>query len=323
MGKVILSIIVPVYNVENYVKKLIDSIRNQTYSKNFECILIDDGSTDSSRTVIEKSINNLDNFFLISKSNNGVSSARNLGIKHAKGEYLYFADPDDFLEKNFLEAIINNINKYKADLYFFGYRTINEKKEELFINSYKEEIFNNSKEIQKNFLQLMEGKNVNAVWNKVYKASLISEHAIYFPAMRTAEDAVFNYLVYDKAESLKVINEVLYNYLYNRNDSALSSNDDRFNDDYVLMENKIKIFKTWENTNIDELIIRSLSDCLINQLITFKGKIPNKVKSTGEYKRILENLNKVSIWKIRDKKLIVKYFLIRCGFYKLLWNIVK
>lgn len=110
-----ISIIVPVYNVEKYIKRCIESILNQTYS-NLEIILIDDGSIDKSGIICDE-LKKTDNRILVfHKKNEGVSSARNIGIKNASGEYLLFIDSDDHLEKNMIEVLYNNLKSNNADI---------------------------------------------------------------------------------------------------------------------------------------------------------------------------------------------------------------
>ena len=101
-----LSIIVPIYNVEKYLPRCIESILNQTF-KDFELILVNDGSTDSSYEILKEYENKYDNFRVINQKNGGLSAAKNAGIKIAKGEYIAFLDSDDYLDKNFLETLYN------------------------------------------------------------------------------------------------------------------------------------------------------------------------------------------------------------------------
>ena len=103
-----ISIIIPIYNVEKYVEECINSVINQSIKKNIEIILVNDGSTDLSRSKIEK-YKLLDNIKIIDKENGGLSSARNIGICEAIGKYIVFIDSDDFIEKNFLEKLYNYI----------------------------------------------------------------------------------------------------------------------------------------------------------------------------------------------------------------------
>ena len=100
------SIIVPVYNVESYLAKCLDSILCQSY-KDYEIIAINDGSTDNSSKILKEYVDKYDNIIVINQENQGLSQARNNGVKEAKGEYIIFADSDDFIEKDLLKKIKN------------------------------------------------------------------------------------------------------------------------------------------------------------------------------------------------------------------------
>ena len=111
-----ISIIVPVYNVESYLVRCIDSILNQSF-KNFELILVNDGSTDDSLIICKKYLNVDKRIKLVSQVNKGLSAARNTGLRHTSGKYICFIDSDDFVEKDYLLFLINNIEKYNSDIY--------------------------------------------------------------------------------------------------------------------------------------------------------------------------------------------------------------
>ena len=123
MGKV--SIIVPIYNVEKYLSKCIESILSQTY-KNIEIILVDDGSPDNSPQICDEYAKKDDRIIVIHKANGGVSLARNAGIDIATGKYIGFVDPDDYIENNMYELMMNKIEEYQANIVICGYDYINE-----------------------------------------------------------------------------------------------------------------------------------------------------------------------------------------------------
>ena len=121
-NKIKFSIIVPAYNIEEYIEKCIDSIKNQTY-KNYEIIIINDGSTDNTKEILNK-YNKDAKITIINQSNKGLSESRNIGVKNATGDYILFADGDDFIDKKLLE-ILNNAIK-NEDLIRFQLQTIDE-----------------------------------------------------------------------------------------------------------------------------------------------------------------------------------------------------
>ena len=108
----LISIIVPIYNVEKYLRQCLDSIMNQTY-QNFECLLINDGSPDNSANICREYVDKDSRFKYFEKENGGVSSARNLGIEYSKGEYITFIDSDDWVDSDYLELLYMKINEYE------------------------------------------------------------------------------------------------------------------------------------------------------------------------------------------------------------------
>lgn len=115
-----ISIVVPIYNVEKYVKKCIESLIKQTY-KNIEIILVDDGSTDNSVGIIDEYANKDPRVVAIHQENKGVSAARNAGLKVARGEYIGFVDPDDYVDCQMYEVMVNKLQTGFADLAVCGY----------------------------------------------------------------------------------------------------------------------------------------------------------------------------------------------------------
>ena len=111
----LISIVVPIYNVENYLRMCLDSIQNQTY-KNFECLLINDGSPDNSAEICREYVAKDSRFRYFEKENGGLSSARNYGIERAEGAFITFVDSDDWLEANALEIFSEKQNQYDADI---------------------------------------------------------------------------------------------------------------------------------------------------------------------------------------------------------------
>ncbi len=117
-NQALISVIIPVYNVENYLRECIDSVLCQTYG-NFEIILVDDGSTDSSGGICDEYVDRDERISVIHQKNAGPSKTRNTGLENATGEYIYFLDSDDYIEKNALELLVNTAESNDADLVFF------------------------------------------------------------------------------------------------------------------------------------------------------------------------------------------------------------
>ena len=124
MENELISIIVPIYNVENYLRQCLDSIVSQTY-QNFECLLINDGSSDNSADICREYIEKDSRFRYFEKENVGVSSARNLGIERSKGQYITFIDSDDWVDSEYLEVLYRALIEEKADIAISTYKQFN------------------------------------------------------------------------------------------------------------------------------------------------------------------------------------------------------
>ena len=179
----IISIIVPVYNVEKYVKKCLDSILAQTLN-NIEIIVVDDGSTDSSGTICDEYVKLDNRIHVYHKTNGGLSSARNYGIEKSTGRYLGFVDSDDYIEPDMYEVLLNNLQKYDADMSLCGlYDIYNGKPRKLFLDNRTFEAT-----VEETIKIVLEAKitSVTAV-NKLYKRELFDD--VRYPEGKTAEDA--------------------------------------------------------------------------------------------------------------------------------------
>ena len=124
MENELISIKVPIYNVENYLRQCLDSIVSQTY-QNFECLLINDGSSDNSADICREYIEKDSRFRYFEKENVGVSSARNLGIERSKGQYITFIDSDDWVDSEYLEVLYRALIEEKADIAITTYKQFN------------------------------------------------------------------------------------------------------------------------------------------------------------------------------------------------------
>lgn len=204
-----ISIIVPVYNAEKYLRNCIDSIINQTY-KNLEVILVDDGSTDSSPQILDEYKKKDDRIMVIHQKNLGQSIARNYGLKMATGEYVGFVDSDDTIEPDMFLRLRQAIDG--VDLALCQYNTVYPNKT---ITSAKSE---EVKTLTKTELwEEVFGHLNNAVWNKLFRKDLL-QGVCFDENFVHGEDLIFNVLYLNKANSGRLVNVPLYNY-YKRGDS--------------------------------------------------------------------------------------------------------
>ena len=205
-----LSVIIPVYNAEKHLDRCIESIANQTYT-NLEVILVDDGSPDNSGAICDEWAKKDDRIKVIHKPNGGVSSARNAGLDAATGEYIAFADSDDWLSIDAYSKCMSEAAASDADLVVFGYEThlsFGNTKTSMDCNmftryEYKENIAR----------YISTGVGFNAVWNKVFRARIINDYNIRFDeTMHINEDGIFNCRYFTAAGHIKCIPDILYHY---------------------------------------------------------------------------------------------------------------
>ncbi len=218
MKKDLISVIVPIYNVEQYLDKCVESIVNQTY-KNLEVILVDDGSTDDSGQKCDNWAEKDTRVKVIHKANGGLSDARNVGIKEASGNLIGFVDGDDYIEKQMYERLQQNLTKYKADISICNVQYVDEQ------GNYLPSYFKGEKEPlrvleQKTALYLLiEDASIQSfAWNKLYRASLFKE--VQYPKGKVLEDRATTYKLFDKAGKVVDDRTVGYNYVQ-RKDSIM------------------------------------------------------------------------------------------------------
>lgn len=213
--KELVSVIVPVYNVEQYLNKCVDSIINQTYS-NIEIILVDDGSTDNSGKICDKYALNDKRVKVIHKSNGGLSDARNRGIDVSGGKYLAFIDSDDWIEPDMIEKMYNNAIENNADISVCQYEIVYSR--EAVINNKSDRIF-----VYKG-TDIVLAMYKDAVFashacNKIYKRKLFD--GIRYPVGKLYEDQYTTYKLLWKSKRL-VYTEEKYYYYYMRSDSIVN-----------------------------------------------------------------------------------------------------
>ena len=218
-----LSILVPVYNVAEYLPLCLESIKNQSF-KNFECILINDGSTDNSLEILKSFSKNDKRFRVIDKKNSGYGASLNLGIKESKGEYIGIVEPDDFIHRDFYATLLENDDEIiKSSLmYFYGktWKTIPER------------VFHEvRKDTPKNGFRIRPNENkriflVNpTIWSAIYKREMLEKNKITFLETPGAsyQDAGFQFKAFASAKSIFCIEKPLYYYRKDNDNSSVKS----------------------------------------------------------------------------------------------------
>lgn len=195
-GKLV-SVIVPVYNVENYLDKCIESLIKQKYD-NIEIILVDDGSTDRCGSICDKAAEFDSRIKVLHQKNKGLSEARNVGIKCARGEYICFVDSDDYVEESFIERMIEAVED-GIDVVVCGFN-----------ESYPENKIISGEEATIKLLIQQDNMDIVA-WNKMYKKILFRN--IQFPVGKKYEDNLTTYKLLSKAKAVSYIAKPLYHYI--------------------------------------------------------------------------------------------------------------
>lgn len=201
---VMFSIIIPVYNTAKYLSRCIDSILRQSVD-DFEMILINDGSTDNSGELCEMYKKKDSRIEVFHTENKGVSSARNLGLEKANGEWIIFIDSDDWIDQDLLDALVRKIDIFGLDLYTYGYRRINDNTTE-YVYQPIYTVENNEEFIKSRYY-----KHAGCAY--AYNNSLIKKYNIKFPEnQKYSEDQAFLLKYISRCEKVVLLNKVLYNY---------------------------------------------------------------------------------------------------------------
>lgn len=209
-----LSIIVPVYNVENYVGVLLESLVKQTY-KDKEIILVNDGSTDSSGEICDRYARNYPIVRVIHTENQGVQKARNTGLDYADGGYIALADSDDAIDLDCYELLINELEKTNSDISCCGY--VNEFANNMHIKSRQsarpEPYVFDGREACMLSISAKEHGTLGFMWNKIYKRELL-DHVRFRPEIDMCDDLFFTYEVINNAKRICFVNLPMYHYRY-------------------------------------------------------------------------------------------------------------
>ena len=312
MNKDLISVIVPIYNVELYLEKCIDSILQQTYKK-IEIILVNDGSLDNCAEICDRYKEIDDRIKVVHKKNGGLSDARNAGLDVATGTYVIFIDSDDYVEKDLIEESYNYMVNNNLDLVSFNYRKVDEDGKvmeesvlEIDDNIYDIDNIGIEEYIIKNIYTYKHGIEA---WHKIYRMSIIKEKDLKFTYndLIFAEDLLFNlsYLVHVKR--LGTMSKTYYNYLI-RNTSIMGQpKKDLFIRYRNLFETLEDYWQTYDS-KIGEVIP-------LGYFIWLIGTIKIKLNEVTDTKLIIDEFKEISktnfFKKVRNKflnpKVTIKY----------------
>jgi len=240
------SVIVPIYNAEKYLRTTLNCIINQTL-KNIEIILVNDGSKDKSLDICLEYAEKDKRVKVVDKKNNGVSSTRNKGIENAVGEYITFVDSDDIIKEDMYLTMYEIVKKYDADMVDCSYRTITRsgKNEIIYRHKHPKNVLLDKEYILKYVIPSLVGveNNLNlfifsSVWNKLYKTGKIKENNIKFYEDRIKyEDRIFTVEFLEKANNIICVEDCFYSYIQSSDSLMSRYNYDEFN---IVMKNQFR-----------------------------------------------------------------------------------
>lgn len=290
----LISIIIPVYNGEKYVNDCLTSVYkdiDEALLDSFEVIIVNDGSKDNSLAFIKKWQEQYRNCILIDKKNGGVSSARNIALKKARGEFITFLDIDDMFAKHAVAEMIQTILASKADLYIFNYNEISEDGSKFHEMRVADTIKDNLGKLQEAILL---DYTMNASWGKIYKKNLIESNHIEFDTeLKFGEDVRFvtDYCVHIK--NVKCVYETLYLYRQLPNGAVMSM---RANLSNTMVANMSKSmasrYRYAEQICAAEDLIQKLNVEMSNEISAHINQMLDTVISLEEKERMIDNVVK-------------------------------
>lgn len=240
----LVSLIVPIYNVEKYLDRCVKSLISQTY-KNIEIILVDDGATDSCGKKCDEYALRDNRIRVIHKKNGGLSDARNAGIEIASGDYIAFIDSDDFISDLYVEKLWNAHIRFDAEIVMCKMTSFCDEDELKKIRLTGTEKILSKKEFFEGYFD--DKENTEVAWNKLYKKSLFDD--IKYPIGKLHEDAFTTYKIIDKIDKIAVVDDILYYYYYNANGIMNSKIKIGRLDDITAHVESLRFFKNGNYTN--------------------------------------------------------------------------
>ena len=314
----LITIVVPVYNVEKYIDRCVESIQNQTY-KNLEIILVDDGSKDNSAKICDQYAKKDKRIKVVHKKNGGLSDARNAGIEIAKGKYIAFIDSDDYIDEHFVEVLYKSMIQYKTKIAIADI-CVQYDTGEKFENSDKTVYVETEKEILRKMLIGIRDLD-NSACNKLYDMSLFKD--IRYPVGRLYEDTATTYKLFSKCENMVINSFPLYYYM-KRRDSITQG---RFNPKKLQLIDSVSEMTTYVRSKYPELSPECDRKMMWAYLSTLSQLAASSKPDKSIAKKLLKYINangksllKKKVLSKRDKLGII------CarfgfGFYRLVWRL--
>lgn len=239
----LISIIVPAYNVENYIDRCLDSILGQTY-KNLQIIVVDDGSTDSTASICDEYGKKDSRIEVIHQKNAGLSGARNAGLRVARGDYIGYVDGDDYIEPVMYEKMINAMTENSVNLVVCGYNQIGPQGEK-YNFSRKNIVLSREEALDVYVSDNREFHIFNSVWSKLFEKDIVK--GLEFPVGHNSEDILYTTKALVNCNGVVFVDDPLYNYVLDREGSIMNASKKlshrRFNDEIPFTFEQIEYFR--------------------------------------------------------------------------------
>ncbi len=263
-NQALISVIIPVYNVEKYLRECVDSVISQTY-ENLEIILVDDGSTDSSGKICDEYIDKDERVTVVHQKNAGLSQARNRGLEESTGEYIYFLDSDDYIAENSFEILLKIAEKDGSDIVFFDAKSFADTNDFVVKQNYiRKSIYTTDTGYNVFSAMTENGEYHSAVPLLFFRKSFLTESKIAFVPEILYEDMIFTYQIFCTASVVSQCNEALYFRRYRKNSITSSvKNKNNFSSFTTVYRNNTEFTKKLNQKNLSAAY-DYLSRCAFN-----------------------------------------------------------
>lgn len=305
MEKPIISLIIPIYNAEKYIKKALDSVQQQTFA-DFEVLCINDGSQDNSALIAEKYAQQDKRFIVASQKNQGVSAARNKGLEMARGKYIMFLDQDDFLHFKCFENALKYIQNSGADIVQFGFKSVSPSANISFLSGKCYPVYTVDHPLSA-FLTQKLVKTV-LIWDKIYKAQIAQ--SVRFKSVQPGEDDLYSFETMLAANNMAFTDEILLYHTTNPQSVMHSIKQDQYD------QQRLKVVEEFEKVilqtadQLTDVKLRKKLLCYYNERFLFKEYILKPMRKKKSKEEIINKLEFV-LQKIKTDRANVHFLRFR------------
>lgn len=287
----LISVVVPVYNVEKYLNRCIDSILNQTF-KQIEIILVDDGSTDNSPVICDEYCDRYENIKVIHKKNDRVAAARNDGIKLATGKYIALVDSDDWIEPNMLEEMYNKAEEFHTDITMCDFRKVGVESEHTVSQPIREGYYDRDMIESELFPCLIMFENIEfpptiSNWTCLFRREFLIENNLFYDEdIHYCEDSIFGSKAMYNANGFYYMKNIyFYNYFYNPNSTTSTCNMKKW-DSYLIINQRLKEY--FKDSKFD--FSRQIKINMLYFTLNFLGEIGKSSLDFNEKRKLCKEL---------------------------------